>query len=460
MTNMFSGNSNPNGYDTRYFTSYYNNLNDEFKNQKSSLVNSDTINTEAIKETLAMLENSQLESPDNSELFLPEKDDDYIEELDDISLLKVNYIVEVIKRKLNILHRITRNRVLKKKRISDSVIIEREIEKRATLLITDMLILLKIVDKDKKMETQQKVILLSEINRKSKLTADEKIAIVKRLIAMDIVEDTPSKKHLKNKLVLLFIVKETGFSIDVSKAKGYKPVMQSAEEETVSSIDNNENTTASENIEKAEANTDNNECDKEPENDVDKKGFDSTENAIFTDDSKLAEELMNSIKAPTITKVFVRSKRHFKFGAGFIAKNKTLSILLPSGYTLDDSNRAYQINQPYMCNEADNCNLYIKSSPLYIEFIKHRKTADYTLLDFFNSNIIECRADNLRYRQTLISKAPAVLKHQPSKNIYKASIFIENLNCVYDVQFNFKKTVANKASTVNRILASIKFEGM
>ncbi len=459
MTNMFNGNSNPNGYDTRYYISYYNNYNDEIEIQKSSLVNSEITNSEITKEALSMVENSQIEKLNNSEDVLPKKDEAYIEDLDGISLLKVNYIVEVIRRKLNILHRITKNRVLKKIRIPDSVIIEREIEKRAKLLITDMLTLLKLVDKDKTMETQQKVILLSEINKKSKLTVDEKIAIIKRLVSMDIIEDTPSKKHIKNKLILLFIVKETGFSIDVSKTKGYKPVMQSVEEESVDSED--ESTSDSENI---EANIDNTIEEtletKLVVSDVSNKTSEDNQKQTTLDNAEISDKLVNRTKAPTITKTFVTSKRHFKFGAGFIAKNKTLSILLPSGYTLDDNNRAYQINQSYISNEAKNNNSNITNSPLCIEFIKQNKTADYTLLDFFNSSIIECKAENLKYRQTLISKFPAVLKHQPNKNIYKASVFIKKMNCVYDIQFKFKKTVANKASTVNRILASIKFEGM
>lgn len=453
MTNMFSGNSNPNGYDSRYFTGYYGILNDKNdKNENGIQESSQRVYLDTSKianEALSMVENSQHEAPENSEPALPEKEDIYediyIEELDSISLLKVNYIVEVIRRKLNILHRITKNRVLNKKSIPDSVIVEREIEKRATLLITDMLILLNIVNKDKRMETQQKVILLSEINRHSKITVDEKIAIIKRLLAMDIVEDTPSKKHIRNKLLLLFIVKETGFSIDVSKTKGYKPVMHSAEDES-----DTEATSDSENTEITEENTDNT-----IDNEADTESIDD-DNTITTNDTKTADKSISLANVPTITKAFVHSKRHFKFGAGFIAKNKTVSILLPSGYTLDDNNRAYQT----IFNGASNSNLCITNSPLYIEFIKQNKTADYTLLDFFNSNIIECKAKNLKYRQTLISRAPAVLKHQPNKNIYRVSVFIEDLKCVYDIEFKFKKTVANKASTVNRILASIKFEGM
>ena len=37
---------------------------------------------------------------------------------------------------------------------------------------------------------------------------------------------------------------------------------------------------------------------------------------------------------------------------------------------------------------------------------------------------------------------------------------MKNASCVYDIEFRFKKNIANQASTVNRILASLKFEGM
>ncbi|MEE1283175.1 MAG: hypothetical protein UHK60_13145 [Acutalibacteraceae bacterium] len=448
MTDMLKGNSNPSGYDTKYCGSYYNSNKDVLKQDfilNSSNIKQDNVNL----------------NQDNDVPFIQEVTPEY-KQYDSVSVLKIDYIIYVIKRKLNILHRITRNKELENKRIPDSVIIEREIEKRATLSIVDMLTLLKIADKDNQMTTQQKVILLSEINKKAKLTTDEKIAIVKELISINnIVVDIPSRKHLKNKLLLLYIVKESGFSIDVTKLKNYKPIMQSAEEESDFTDTSDETTGNSE---------------KPQENDLDNELVEeiseskSTDDIIENNDVKNIEESeviekttpqeISLIKIPTITKTFVNSKRHFKFGAGYIARNKTLSLLLPSGYTLDESNIAYQPNNFYKKSKATNKNTAINNSPLCITFTKNEKPENYNLIDFFNSNIIECKKNNLKYRQTVISKSPAVLKHRAGRNIYKASVFMKNASCVYDIEFRFKKNIANQASTVNRILASLKFEGM
>lgn len=464
---MLKSNSNPSGYDTKYCGSYCNTTNSNCITQEYTPIKSN-------------IENKIENKIEN------------INQYDDISLLKIEYIVEVIRRKLNILHRITKNKVLKSKNICDSVVIEREIEKRATLSIVDMLTLLKIADKDKVMTTQQRVVLLSEINKNSKLTIDEKITIVNRVIAMDIVKDNPSKKHLINKLILLFIVKKSGFSIDETKSKGYKPVMQSVEEPAVV-IQNSDNTKISEKVQEDNLATelieDSVGDDKSSENFIDTQNVNKntlaseelqkdnlkdklTNDIIYNEysesdsvrtqtvDNKLTiQQAKKSIEIPKVTKTFVHSKRHFKFGAGFVAKNNTVSLLLPSGYILDDSNVAYQPNNLRINKNTNNNAIYI-NSPLYISFTKNKKSADYTLFDFFNSNIIQCKSENLKYRQTVISKSPAVLKHKLGANIYTASVFIKKLNCVYDIKFKFKKTIANKASTVNRILASVKFEGM
>ena len=131
-------------------------------------------------------------------------------------------------------------------------------------------------------------------------------------------------------------------------------------------------------------------------------------------------------------------------------------MLLPSGYILDE-NKAYQSNalRNNIVSKTD-----ILSSPLCITFAKTKKANEYSLVDFYNSNLIECRDNSFKYRNTVISKSPAVLKHKPHSNIYTASVFIREEKLVYDINFTFKKTVANTASTVNRILASILFEGM
>lgn len=456
MTNMLKNNSNPSGYDTRYCGSYCN------------------IDSNIIKQEYNLVENEIKKKTENTN------------QLDNISLLKIEYIIGIIKRKLNILHRIT-----KSKRIADSVIIEREIEKRLILSMIDMLAILEIADKDRNMTTQQKVVLLSEINKSAKLTIDEKITIIEKIIAINIVKDNPSKKHLSNKLILLFIVKKSGFSIDETSSKGYKPVMQSIEEFNIS-IENNSSDQISEKLQNNNLISESSQLkkeydigDKPPKNfiNISTQNFDKSTfideglqqnysktkptNSIIGDsfrqrtaDNKPIVEKANTYeKIPTITRTFVHSKRHFKFGAGVAAKNNTLSLLLPSGYVLDDNNTAYQPNSYYISKKVKSNNSSA-NSPLYIIFKKNIKSVDYTLFDFFNSNIIECKTENLKYRQTVISKSPAVLKHKPGENIYTASVFLKKINCVYDIKFKFKKTIANKTSTVNRILASIKFEGM
>ena len=484
MTNMFTINSNPSGYDTKYCGSYMPTDNSHIENEYR-----------LIKTELATQFNDQ-----NSIKGINSTAEQAIqratEQCDSISQLKINYILEVIRRKLNILHRITKYRVLKKK-IPDSQLIEREIKKRATLSIVDMLKLLQIANKDNSMTTQQRVALLSEINKKAKLTVDEKIIIVNRLIALEIILDTPSKKHMANKLTLLYIVKKTGFSIDVTRVKGYKPVMQSVEENPLPSEDNSDSnsdnnaqisekqqeealhaelteddtsdtstkaTTADslQENENTEADTSNNSTNSElsSENKASIKKPTSTTKDKITVKKASSVKKKKIAKAPAITKTFVNSKRHFKFGAGYVAKNETVSLLLPSGYLLDSNNKAYQANRLRSDNIATGNNLNYTGSPLSIVFVKNDKSSQYSLLDFFNSNIIQCKENNLKYRQTVVSNSPAVLKHKSGDNIYTASVFIKKKNCVYDIQFTFKKTVANTASTVNRILASIQFEGM
>lgn len=455
MTNMLKGNSNPSGYDTKYCGSYYNS------------------NKEALKQDIILsdfeVKQDSVNLNHRDDVSVTQKEIPEYKQYDYVSVLKIDYIINVITRKLNILHRITRNRGLEDKRIPDSVIVEREIEKRATLSIVDMLILLKIADNDKKMSTQQKVILLSEINKNAKLTIDEKIAIVQELISIDIVEDIPSRKHIKNKLLLLYIVKESGFSIDVTKLKDYKPIMQSVDEAsnvTEASDEINDETTDC--LEKPQETNSNDELvevkseskliddDIKSENVID----DTEDEEEFEAIEKTLPPEISLINIPTITKTFVNSKRHFKFGAGYIARNKTLSLLLPSGYTLDESNVAYQSNSFYKKSKAISKNTIINNSPLCITLTKNKKEENYNLIDFFNSNIIECKENKLKYRQTVISRYPAVLKHRAGKNIYKASVFMKNAGCIYNIEFRFKKNIANQASTVNRILASLKFEGM
>lgn len=453
MTNMLKNNSNPNGYDTRYCGNYCN------------------TDISIIKQEYNLIKNEIKKKVENTN------------QIDNISLLKIEYIIGIIRRKLNILHRIAKN-----KKITDSVIIEREIEKRLTLSMIDMLAILEISDKDRNMTTQQKVVLLSEINKSAKLTIDEKITIINRIIAINIVKDNPSKKHLANKLILLFVVKKSGFSIDETSSKGYKPVMQSIEEFTTPVENNNSNQIPKKfqnnNLisELSELTEEYDIGDKSPKYSINTPNFDkntlvqegpqqnyskvkSTNGVISdffrhqaTDNKPIVQKANTYAKSPTITRTFVHSKRHFKFGAGVAAKNSTLSLLLPSGYILDDNNIAYQPNSSHINNKVKSDNSS-SNSPLCIIFKKNNKSVDYTLFDFFNSNITECKTKNLKYRQTVISKSPAVLKHRSGENIYTASVFLKKINCVYDIKFKFKKTIANKTSTVNRILASIKFEG-
>lgn len=447
MANTLKNNSNPSGYDTKYCGSYYN-------SNKDALKQDFILNNSEAKQNCVNLNQC-------NDIPVIQKEIPEYKQYDYVSVLKIDYIINVITRKLNILHRITRNKGLENKRIPDSVIIEREIEKRATLSIVDMLTLLKIADKDNKMSTQQRVILLSEINKNAKLTIDEKIAIIKELISMDIVADIPSRKHIKNKLLLLYIVKESGFSIDVTKSKNYKPIMQSVDEDSNFTETNNETT---ESLEEPQENNSDNELSEEisesklADNNIKSNDVESIKEAEVIE--KIIPFEISLTKIQTITKAFVNSKRHFKFGAGYIARNKTLSLLLPSGYILDESNIAYQSNNLFKNSKATNKNIIINNSPLCITFTKNKKAENYNLIDFFNSNIIECKKNNLKYRQTVISKFPAVLKHKTGRNIYQASVFMKNVNCVYDIEFKFKKNIANQASTVNRILASLKFERM
>ncbi len=476
MTNSLNNNSNPSGYDTRYnlsvtydFIAQNNITKAEIEQQRDS-----------VKQYI-----QQSQSENKQEYVQELKENahiEYIEALSEISLLKVNYIVRIIKRKLAVLHRVLNHRLLKGKKIPDSVIIEREIEKRATLNIVDMLAILKFADKNKEMSTQQKVLLMNELNKNVKLTVDEKISVVNRIILADIIADSDSLKHINNKLTLLFIVKESGFSIDVTRVKGYKPVMNDAydeskptEEALVTELtaeeSTNGNTATAKNtgqtVELIELNKDIAEDVSQPDNPPEDT---VAKNNTNTEQAKKSAKTISKLKAkatqgkvtkkPQITKAFVNSKRHFKFGAGYEAHNNTLSILLPSGYILD-GNKAYQSS--YMNDNVNNNvsnSFYEKQSPLSITLTKSEKSGDYSLVDFYNSNIIDCKANDFKYRNTVISKSPAVLKHKVNSNVYIASVFIREAKLVYDIKFTFKKTVANTASTVNRIIASILFKGM
>lgn len=494
MTNYLNSNSNPSGYDSRYHTADYN-MAVKLEVKKPFVVD-DVITDSKISAEIEkqkerinhFIQLSGLDSKQESEekLISEYLEKEYHESLSDISQLKVSFIVKIIKRKLAVLHRVRNHRLLKDKKIPDSLIIEREIEKRASLNIVDMLAILKYTDKNKEMSTQQKVLLMNDLNRNVKLTIDEKLAIVTRIIKSNIVTDPDSCKHLKNKLTLLFIVKESGFSIDVTKVKGYKPVMndvdepetennQPAEEKLVSEVTDNETVddTAVHPIEADIIETADEQPTDDPEADDVSEAAEISE--IYSDKAtgvvvaEKSKKAVNKVKPkakvkakakakqkPQVTKTFVNSKRHFKFGAGYIAKNDLLTILLPSGYVLD-KNKVYQANT---LRNSVGKRVYASDSPLYITVTDIATTADYSLVDFYNSNLIECRDNKLKYRNTVISKAPAVLKHKPNSNIYTASVFVRKYRLVYDINFTFKKTVANTASTVNRILASILFEGM
>lgn len=492
MTKNLNNNSSPSGYDSRYHTASQG-ISSKFDDE-NTLVSSEIIESQIEKQKeyvkvyiqQSQSDNTQENEKKNDEKILEKRTTEYIkkefvESLSDISQLKVSFIVRIIKRKLAVMHRVKNHRLLKDKKIPDSLIIEREIEKRATLNIVDMLAILKFTDKHKEMTTQQKVLLLNELNKNVKLTVDEKLAIVTRIIKSNIVEDTNSCKHLKNKLTLLFIVKESGFSIDVTRVKGYKPLMNEVEETEIENNHPTEEKLVSQiTIDDTTSQADESDIEKA---DFEVLAYDSLEADNTTDVQPTQSELgvesskkstkavaKVKIKAKTktdampkqpakkqqITKTFVNSKRHFKFGAGYIAKNNVLTILLPSGYILD-KNRVYQSN--ILCNGVVS-NANVLKSPLSITFTKTKKINSYSLFDFYNSNLIECRDNSLKYRNTVISKSPAVLKHKPNSNVYTASVFIQESKLVYDIKFSFKKTVANTASTVNRILASILFEGM
>ncbi|MEE0264115.1 MAG: hypothetical protein UD936_00660 [Acutalibacteraceae bacterium] len=492
MTNYLNSNSNPSGYDSRYHTADYSMaVKSEVKKPfvADDVITDSEISAEIEKQKERInqfIQQSGLDNKQESEekLISEYLEKEYHESLSDISQLKVSFIVKIIKRKLAVLHRVRNHRLLKDKKIPDSLIIEREIEKRASLNIVDMLAILKYTDKNKEMSTQQKVLLMNDLNRNVKLTIDEKLAIVTRIIKSNIVTDPDSCKHLKNKLTLLFIVKESGFSIDVTKVKGYKPVMndvdepetennQPAEEKLVSEVTDNETVDdpAVHPIEADIIETDDEQSTDDPEADdvseaaeISEIYSDKATGVVVAEKSKKAVAKVKpkaKVKAkakqkPQVTKTFVNSKRHFKFGAGYIAKNDLLTILLPSGYVLD-KNKVYQANT--LRNSIEK-RVYDSGSPLCITVTSTAKPTDYSLVDFYNSNLIECRDNKLKYRNTVISKAPAVLKHKPNSNIYTASVFVRKYRLVYDINFTFKKTVANTASTVNRILASILFEGM
>lgn len=312
----------------------------------------------------------------------------------------------------------------------------------------------------------ERVVIFKDICENSKYTYAEKISSLYTILEAPNLYSKECLRHIKNKIDLLNIVKNSGFVIDFSyieeKERKKREYQKRRNPEDFEDTDRVE-------LEKARALV------KKSAEEV-KILTQQAENRerklkavanILTNESSSAVEKLYSInnvvadvKQPdvdSLTKTMVNSNEYFKFGAGVTLKCNNITITVPSGYIAETSMGRDKITvySNLVSNVVNENNLAM--SPLIIN-IEEKPSDDIDMLyKFFNKHIDFCRQAGVKYKQTTVGSLPAVSINRDNK--YTISLYNHKKQMIYNIEIKFNVNVLNKESTVRRIVSGIKIGG-
>lgn len=465
-------NFTPNGYDTRYSGSFYKNdvLKIENNYQK---IKDDILKTIYIVPTNIVIENNSCETYNKKSDIISKNNlcetcekeinkEIVFEQL--ISKAKSDFLAEFVIKKLL-------NKSSDKKPIKYITILESSFEEKEKLLPKDVFVVLgKVVNLiNSELSATERVVIFKEICNNSEYTYDEKIAALNIISEKSNLYSEKCYKHIKNKIILLRIVKNSGFVMDFSEIREKERKRQEYQKKFKKDINEERKNIEKEKLDKAKALvTKTAEKIKiltqkaEKEERKLKTIADIITNKKYSSEDKLysINNVLSDLKQPnkdTLTKIMVNSDEYFKFGAGVTLNCNDLRITVPSGYIAETSIEKNKTIIYYQgISKIVKKNNFV-TSPLIINIKKEKSDDINSLYQFFNKYIEFCRQADIKYNQTTVSGLPAVFLRNDNK--YMIFVYNHKQNIVINIEIKFNINVLNKESVVKRIVSEIKIGG-
>ncbi len=465
-------NFTPNGYDTRYSGSFYKNDAIKIENNYEK-IKDNILKTISIVSTNIVIENNSCETYNKKADILVENNpyetckketDKEISFEQLISKAKSDFLAEFVIEKL--LNKNFDNESLKYITILESSFLEKE-----KLLPKDVFVVLgKVVNAiNLELSATERVVIFKEICKNSEYTYDEKI------VALNIISEKPELyneecyKHIKNKITLLKIVKNSGFIVDFSEIREKERKKREYQKKFKKDIHEETKNVEKEKLDKSKALvTKTAEKIKmltqkaEKEERKLKVVADILTNKKSSSEDKLysINNVLSDLKQPskdTLTKIMVNSDEYFKFGAGITLSCNDFRITVPSGYIAETTVEKNETIIYYQgVSKIVKKNNFV-TSPLVINIKKEKADGINSLYQFFNKYIEVCIRTDIKYNQTTVSGLPAVFLRNDNK--YMIFVYNHKQNMVMVIEIKFNITVLNKESIVKRIVSQIKIGG-
>ncbi|MEE0931370.1 MAG: hypothetical protein UIM53_10245 [Acutalibacteraceae bacterium] len=449
-------NFTPNGYDTRYSGSFYNSNVLKIENNCKKIKNN-ILKTISVVSTDIIVEDNICETCEERAY-----NEIAFEQL--ISKVKSDFLAEFVIEKLSTEK--SDNFPLKYISILESSFAEKE-----KLLPKDLFIILgRVVNViNSELSATERVVIFKEICKNSEYTYDEKIATLNIISENSELYSKECDKHIRNKIILLNIVKNSGFVMDFSEIrekerqkreyqKKFKnDIIEEAKDAEKEKLDKARDliTKTSEKIKTLTQKVEQKERKLKAVADVLTNKKSSSEDKLYS-----INNILSDLKQPgkdSITRIMVNSDEYFKFGAGITLSCDDLRITVPSGYiaeTIVEKNETIIYYQGV--SKIVKKNNFV-TSPLVINIKKKKSDGINSLYQFFNKYIEFCRQADIKYNQTTISGLPAVFLRNDNK--YMIFVYIHKQNMVIDIEIKFNITVLNKESIVKRIVSGIRIGG-
>lgn len=465
-------NFTPNGYDTRYSASFYKNdilkIENNYKKIKDGI-----LKTIYIAPTNIVIENNSCETHDKKSDILVKNNLGEIcekeigkgivfEQL--ISKAKSDFLAEFVIEKLL-------NENFDKKPLKYITILESSFEEKEKLLPKDVFVVLgKVVNAiNSKLSATERVVIFKEICNNSKYTYDEKIAALNIISEKSKLYSEECYKHIKNKIILLGIVKNSDFVMDFSEIREKERKKQEYQKKFKKDINEETKNIEKEKLDKAKAlvtktakkikmltqKAEKKEKKLKTIADIITNKKSSSEDKLYSINNVLSD--LEQPTKDTLTKIMVNSDEYFKFGAGVTLNCDDLRITVPSGYIAETNIEKNKTIIYYQgISKIVKKNNFV-TSPLVINIKKEKSYDIDNLYQFFNKYIEFCRQADIKYNQTTVSGLPAVFLRNDNK--YMIFIYNHKRNMVIDIEIKFNITVLNKESIVKRIVSEIRIGG-
>lgn len=462
-------NFTPNGYDIRYSGSFYKNDVIKIENNYEK-IKDDILKTISIASTNIVIENNSCKTYNKKADILVknnlcEKETDKeiaFEQL--ISKAKSDFLAEFVIEKLL-------NENFDNEPLKYITVLEGSFSEKEKLLPKDVFLVLgKVVNViNLELSATEKVVIFKEICKNSEYTYDEKIVALNIILEKSELYSEECYKHIKNKIILLKIVKNSNFVIDFSEIREKKRKKQEYQKKFKKYINEETKNIEKEKLDKAKALTTKTaekikmltqKVEKEERKlkvvaDIITNKKSSSEDKIYS-----INNVLSDLKQPnkdTLTKIMVNSDEYFKFGAGITLSCNDLRITVPSGYIAETTVEKNETIIYYQgVSKIVKKNNFV-ISPLVINIKKKKSDGINSLYQFFNKYIEFCRQADIKYNQTTISGLPAVFLRNDNK--YMIFVYIHKQNMVINIEIKFNITVLNKESIVKRIVSGIRIGG-